>query len=228
MTNRSAHAPGPLHELLNSVLLLLVLGMFVSLLLLWAQAGSPAWGATDATPTRPDRPAAGDAALPALFTPEVRHWEADIVRWAAAYDLDPRLVATVMQIESCGDPQAVSSAGARGLFQVMPYHFAADEDPQDPDTNARRGLGYLQRMLAQANGDVRLALAAYNGGPQRLTEPESAWPAETRRYVAWGWGIYQDAQAGRAQSATLEAWLKAGGRALCHQAQARLPLRPVE
>ncbi|MBI3361154.1 MAG: hypothetical protein HY023_08590, partial [Chloroflexi bacterium] len=43
------------------------------------------------------------ANLSPLFTPEVRHWEKDIVKWSAAYGIDPNLVATVMQIESCGN-----------------------------------------------------------------------------------------------------------------------------
>ncbi len=212
-----ANAAGP-QGVLNMLLSLLVTGMLAAMVLFWAQVSLQAAPPPRATPTPPT------AALPPFFTPEVRYWAADIQRWAAAHDLDPLLVATVMQIESCGDPRAVSRAGARGLFQVMPYHFQDDENPLDPETNARRGLGYLRQMLDRTDGDVRLALAAYNGGPARIGQPEDWWPAETRRYVQWGWGIYQDAQAGRASSPTLEAWLAAGGRYLCHQAQANLPL----
>ncbi|MBI1856315.1 MAG: transglycosylase SLT domain-containing protein [Chloroflexi bacterium] len=51
------------------------------------------------------------------------YWAAAISRWANASNLDPNLVAVVMQIESCGNPSARSSAGAMGLFQVMPFHF---------------------------------------------------------------------------------------------------------
>src|SRR3990172_9300095 len=78
-----------------------------------------------------------------VFTPEVQHWSRKIAAWAGAYQLDPNLVATVMQIESCGMPSAVSSAGAQGLFQVMPWHFADEDDMREPQTNARRGLAYL-------------------------------------------------------------------------------------
>ncbi|NPA30834.1 MAG: lytic transglycosylase domain-containing protein [Chloroflexi bacterium] len=217
MTERPPSGASP-QGFLNWLLSLVVIGLLVAMFFFWIQAvqgpGFAASSYADASP------------LPAFFTPEVRYWSADIQRWAAANDLDPLLVATVMQLESCGDPRAVSHAGARGLFQVMPYHFQAGENPLDPDTNARRGLAYLRRMLTRADGDVRLALAAYNGGPARLEQPESGWPAETRRYVAWGWAIYQDAQAGRERSPALEAWLNAGGRALCHQAQANLPALP--
>jgi hypothetical protein len=110
--------------------------------------------------------AAGGAigVLSPLFTPEVLHWEPRIVAWSAQYGVDPNLAAIIMQIESCGDPGAVSSAGAQGLFQVMPFHFVAGENPQDPDTNAARGLKYFTDRLVQTNGDVGRAFAGYNGG----------------------------------------------------------------
>jgi len=102
--------------------------------------------------------------LSPIFTPEIHYWADSITRWAAAANLDPNLAAAVMQIESCGDPRATSRAGAIGLFQVMPYHFKAGENPYQPDTNALRGLGYLKRSLDTAGGNARLALAGYNGG----------------------------------------------------------------
>ena len=165
-----------------------------------------------------------ELALAPLFTEEVRYWTPFIVRWAEEYGLDPNLVATVMQIESCGYVRARSRAGAMGLFQVMPYHFAEGEDPYDPETNARRGLSYLKRAWDHTGGDVRLTLAVYNGGFKRLQEPESWWPEETKRYVRWGVGIYQDALQGRASSPTLEEWLDRGGWWLCQKARLSLPI----
>ena len=162
--------------------------------------------------------------LPPVFTGPVLYWRPEILRWAQTFRLDPVLVATVMQIESCGDPLAVSRAGAAGLFQVMPYHFAAGEDPFHPDTNARRGLAYLAAGLEKASGDVSLALAGYNGGHGVISRAPETWPAETQRYVAWGTGIYHEALVGQSPSPTLEAWLDAGGRSLCHQAAERLGL----
>lgn len=186
-------------------------------------SGSPAVRSDRASaPARVEVPPAGR--LPPVFAPPVLFWEADILRWAETFHLDPLLVATVMQIESCGDPVAVSGAGATGLFQVMPYHFAAGENPFDPDTNARRGLAYLAAGLEKAAGNVSLALAGYNGGHGVIGRPESAWPAETRRYVGWGSGIYREAQTGGADSPTLQAWLAAGGQSLCRQASERLGL----
>jgi len=162
--------------------------------------------------------------IAALFTPEVQYWGSALTRWAADAGLDPDLAAVVMQIESCGDPRAASRAGAIGLFQVMPYHFAASEAPYLPNTNAARGLNYLQRSLAAAGGDARLAFAGYNGGIGVIGRPESAWPAETIRYAYWGSGIYADARSGFTSSSRLDEWLAAGGASLCRAARLRLDL----
>ena len=171
-----------------------------------------------ANPSRP-------LAVSPVFTPEVRRWEPEIQAWAAAYSLDPNLVATVMQIESCGDPQAVSGSGAQGLFQVMPFHFAADENMLDPETNAARGLGYLARALELSSGQVGLALAGYNGGHSQIGRDASLWPDETRRYYYWGAGIYEEARAGAAQSPRLAEWLAAGGASLCARAAQQLGMQ---
>lgn len=166
----------------------------------------------------------GGGGISPIFTPEVHYWEKQIVGWAAAYDLDPNLAAIVMQVESCGDPNAVSGAGAQGLFQVMPFHFSAGENMQDPDTNARRGLNYLVEGLRLTNGDVGLAFAGYNGGHGTAAKSWNQWPAETQRYYNWTSGIYEDIQAGLTESPTLQTWLAAGGAALCRQAANRLGL----
>jgi soluble lytic murein transglycosylase-like protein len=164
--------------------------------------------------------------LASLFTPEVLYWEQPILIWSQEWGLDPNLVATVMQIESCGDPNAHSSAGAMGLFQVMPFHFEEYENPFAPSINAHRGLAYLSLSLNSHNGNTRLALSGYNGGITNSFRAESAWPSETVRYIYWGENIYQDAKAGRNVSATLEEWLSNGGSSLCNQASQRLGLNP--
>ena len=101
----------------------------------------------------------GTIPIAPLFTPEVKFWASDISRWAHEDDLDPNLLATVMQIESCGHPTISSYAGAQGLFQVMPFHFDANENQLDPDTNAKRGADYLNICTGMANGDPGLSLA---------------------------------------------------------------------
>ncbi len=176
------------------------------------------------TRSQPISPAPGKSKIAPLFTPEVQHWEAKIISWSRQWGLDPNLVATVMQIESCGDPKALSSAGAIGLFQVMPYHFQPEEDPFKPRTNALRGLSYLRSALEAGGGDIRLAFAGYNGGIHGAKRPESSWAAETLRYVYWGTGIYKDARKMAQHSDRLEEWLAAGGASLCAQAASRLGL----
>jgi soluble lytic murein transglycosylase-like protein len=167
---------------------------------------------------------AGTGNLSPVFTPEVQYWAASIETWSAAAGVDPNLAATVMQIESCGDPLARSRSGAMGLFQVMPFHFYASDNPYDPDTNAARGLDYLQRSLETSFGDARLAFAGYNGGIGVIDRGEFSWAAETVRYVYWGSGIYSDAASGSGSSPRLDEWLNAGGASLCRQAHSRLSL----
>jgi hypothetical protein len=179
---------------------------------------------TAASPAREGDAPAAPAALSPVFTPEVQYWAEKIKVWAAAYDLDPNLVATVMQIESCGAPNAVSRSGAQGLFQVMPFHFAPGDAMQDPDTNAARGMAYLALGLARAGGNVGLALAGYNGGHSVIGKDSSLWSNETRRYWYWGTGIYDDAVSGQTASPRLQEWLNAGGASLCGRAAERLGL----
>jgi soluble lytic murein transglycosylase-like protein len=162
--------------------------------------------------------------LSPLFTPEIQYWSGSITQWAAASNLDPNLVAVIMQIESCGNLRAQSRAGAMGLFQVMPFHFYAIDNPYNPDTNAARGLAYLQKSLETAGGNARLALAGYNGGIGVIGRAEWTWPAETKRYVQYGSPIYEDAINGAASSSMLDEWYNQYGASLCKQARENLGL----
>jgi len=163
-----------------------------------------------------------DSQIAPLFTPEVQHWEEKITAWSQEYNLDPNLVATVMQIESCGNSKAKSSAGAMGLFQVMPFHFDDSENPYKANTNAKRGLSFLRNSLDNFGGDKRLGLAGYNAGITGAKRSEILWPNETIRYVYWGMGIYNDAKQGNATSERLNEWLTAGGSSLCRKAAEQL------
>ena len=150
-----------------------------------------------------------------FFAPSVQHWSDEIGEWSEQYDVDPHLLATVMQIESCGHPTVVSNAGARGLFQVMPFHFTSGEDMLDPDTNAKRGSSFLNHCYQAADGVIGLALACYNGGASVINQERDRWSRETQTYYRWGVGIYSDAIAGNAVSETLDRWMEAGGERLC-------------
>jgi soluble lytic murein transglycosylase-like protein len=167
-------------------------------------------------------PAQAASSISPIFTKEVQHWGNDIVRWANAAGVDPNLAATVMQIESCGDPRATSRSGATSLFQVMPFHFKLGENAYDPETNALRGLNYLARSLQAGGGNPRLALAGYNGGIGVISRSEWAWPSETKRYVLYGGPIYEDARNGATSSAAVTEWYQKYGAGLCRQAAQRL------
>ena len=181
-----------------------------------AGAATPIWGSPG------DNAPASSSGLSPIFTKEIQHWGNDIVRWANAAGVDPNLAATVMQIESCGDPRATSRSGATSLFQVMPFHFKFGENPYDPETNALRGMNYLSRSLQAAGGNARLALAGYNGGIGVISRSEWAWPSETKRYVLYGAPIYEDARSGAISSASLTEWYQTYGTSLCRQAAQRL------
>jgi hypothetical protein len=162
-----------------------------------------------------------------IFTAEVQHWAPQIAMWGAAYNVDPNLLATLIQIESCGWSGAESTAGAQGLFQVMPFHFT-DQEKQvgmtEPELNAKRGAGVIKDCLERSNGDVGLAMACYNGGPRLIPLPFTSWPAETQRYFTYGTGIYTDANSGKLMSPAVQMWLDAGGVYLCRTAAESLDL----
>jgi soluble lytic murein transglycosylase-like protein len=195
----------------------------LTVILISAILANIAWNYTT-PPLSSPQPASAPAKLSPIFTAEVQHWANQISAWANAVSLNPNLVATVMQIESCGDPQAKSSAGAMGLFQVMPFHFHFTDNPYHPNTNAQRGLDYLTRSLEAANGDARLALAGYNGGIGVINRGEYTWHAQTKRYVQYGFPIYQDAINGLETSEALTEWYTKYGVSLCKQAHTRLGL----
>jgi hypothetical protein len=224
---REGRGMGNVHVRMGVVLTgMLVVGL--ALVLLFSQnvniasgdGVSMAAGGTESSSASETGGAAG--VLSSLFTREVLYWEPQIVAWSALYGVDPNLAAIIMQIESCGDPGAVSGAGAQGLFQVMPFHFAAGENPQDPDTNAARGLRYFADRLVQTNGDIGRAFAGYNGGHVAAAASWDSWANETQRYYLWSTGIYSDIMSGGNTSETLDRWLAAGGAGLCQQAAARL------
>ena len=183
---------------------------------LWDDAARIAQRLASATAHPIDEPS--EFQLAPFFAPPVRYWSAEIEQWAAQSDVDPHLLATVMQIESCGHPRVISGAGAQGLFQVMPFHFVAGEDMREPQTNARRGADYLNYCAGKSDGVVGLTLACYNGGPSVISRARESWPLETQRYYRWGVGIYSDAIAGAADSETYDQWLAAGGARLCANA----------
>lgn len=84
--------------------------------------------------------------------------------------LDPALVKIVVEVESAGNPRAVSRKGAMGLMQLMPS--TAEKlnviDAFDPQQNIRAGSQHLRGLIERFGGDLSLALAAYNAGEERV------------------------------------------------------------
>ncbi len=112
---------------------------------------------------------------------------AELIRAAAEkHGLDEALITAVIAAESNFDPRAVSRKNARGLMQLMP-ETAADygvTDVFDPAQNIDAGTRYLKGLLARYEGDLRLALAAYNAGPERVAQAGGVPRiAETQAYV---------------------------------------------
>ena len=116
----------------------------------------------------------GDPALPRAFW-ELYYpwgWRDDVLAASQGVKLDPYLVAAVVREESSYYPRAVSRAGARGLMQLMPTTarlLAPAGDLDDPAFNIQLGTRFLAGLLREFN-DPRLALAAYNAGPNRVRQ----------------------------------------------------------
>ena len=110
-----------------------------------------------------------------------------IVRhYARLYGLDEHIVLAVIKAESDFDPYAVSTAGARGLMQLMPGTAAEMQvaDPYDPEQNVAAGTQYLSKLMDLFDRNIDHALAAYNAGPGPVKKHGGVPPyPETRAYV---------------------------------------------
>lgn len=143
------------------------------------------------TPPEAMQPAAEPAVAPVAFLPpcnpenplQVSHLIDEASRQQG---LAPALVHAVVQQESAFNPCAVSPAGAMGLMQLMPStadHFGVS-NPFNAEDNLRAGTSFLKALLDRYNGNLGLALSAYNAGPGAVDRFGSVPPyAETEDYV---------------------------------------------
>lgn len=121
-----------------------------------------------------------------LTTGKSAPFEASITQHARNQQVAADLVRAVIQVESAFNPIAVSSKGAMGLMQLMPAtaRELGVRNPFDPDENIRGGVTYLKRLLDRYNGNVELALAAYNAGMGNVEKYGDVPPfKETKNYV---------------------------------------------
>ena len=109
------------------------------------------------------------------------------------YQVDPRLVSAVAEVESGGNQGAESPAGAIGVMQLMPDTAASlGVDPYDKQQNIEGGAKYLRQMLDNFGGDVKKAVAAYKAGPNAVKKYGGVPPyPETQDYVDKVLDLYQ-------------------------------------
>lgn len=110
----------------------------------------------------------------------------EVQRMADKYEVDPALVRAVIHAESAFNYKAISKAGAQGLMQLMPG-TAKDlgvNNAFNANQNIEGGVKYLAQLLSEFDGDIKLATAAYNAGPNAVKKYNGIPPySETKVYV---------------------------------------------
>ena len=129
----------------------------------------------------------GEPGRPSLATSRKLPFDALVTTAAQATQLDPALLHAVIKAESGYQAHALSPRGATGLMQLMPAtaHQLGVSNAYDPAQNIMAGARYLSQLQRNFDGDLSLALAAYNAGPAAVKRHGNTIPpfAETQAYV---------------------------------------------
>ncbi|WP_286184549.1 lytic transglycosylase domain-containing protein [Bacillus sp. SD075] len=123
----------------------------------------------------------------------VTNYDHIISKAASLYNLPKKLIMSVIKQESNFNPEATSYAGAIGLMQLMPATAKSlgVNDATDPEQNIMGGSKYLSQMMARYDGDIQVALAAYNAGPGNVDKYNGIPPfKETQNYVQKVYGTF--------------------------------------
>lgn len=107
-----------------------------------------------------------------------------ILKASNRFQVDPALVKAIIMAESGYDPRAISKMGAKGLMQLMPAtaEELGVEDIFNPRHNINAGVGYFKKLLNRFDGDIKLALAAYNAGTKKVRQYQGVPPFKATRY----------------------------------------------
>jgi len=103
---------------------------------------------------------------------------------ADRHQVDPALVKAIIMAESGYNPKAISKKGAKGLMQLMPKTAEAlgVEDSFNPEDNIDAGVEYFRKLLNRFDGDIELALAAYNAGSRKVRKHKGVPPYKATQY----------------------------------------------
>ena len=125
-----------------------------------------------------------------------------VIQTASRHQLDPALIKAIIMAESGYNTRAISKKGAKGLMQLMPATAQAlgVEDIFNPKQNISGGVRYFKQLVTQFDGDVELALAAYNAGSRNVMHYQGIPPFKATQYyikkVFKYYEIYKDQMMG--------------------------------
>jgi len=137
---------------------------------------------------------AAEPGWPAAQRDDIAAVQPEVAAAAKQFQLDPRLINGLIWVESKFNARARGPGGTQGLMQLMPAtarelgeRLGERSRPYDPGFNIRAGSLYLSRMIKRFDGDVKLGLAAYHGGPGHVLKWQKAGkrgiPDGSKKYV---------------------------------------------